>query len=80
VFVRNMQRHHSKQTPWSESASELYRPSDRRLSGNLVANFADRGCGVVRATDPYCSILAFLDRKDPTLYRKLARRWRQGED
>jgi hypothetical protein len=21
-----------KQTPWSESASELYRPSDRRLS------------------------------------------------
>jgi hypothetical protein len=22
----------NKQTPWSESASELYRPSDRRLS------------------------------------------------
>jgi hypothetical protein len=23
---------YNKQTPWSESASELYRPSDRRLS------------------------------------------------
>jgi hypothetical protein len=22
----------NKQTPWSESASELYRPSDRRMS------------------------------------------------
>jgi hypothetical protein len=24
--------HKQKKTPWSESASELYRPSDRRLS------------------------------------------------
>jgi hypothetical protein len=32
-----------KQTPWPESASELYRPSDRRLSVNLVSTFADRG-------------------------------------
>jgi hypothetical protein len=30
-------------TPWSESASELYRPSDRRLSVKLVSNFEDRG-------------------------------------
>jgi hypothetical protein len=28
-----------KQTPWSESASELYRPSDRRLSGEVSVNF-----------------------------------------
>jgi hypothetical protein len=50
-------------TPWSESASELYRPSDRRLSAKLVPKFADRGCHVVSVTDPYCRILCFLDRK-----------------
>jgi hypothetical protein len=26
------EKNKQKQTPWSESASELYRPSDRRLS------------------------------------------------
>jgi hypothetical protein len=26
-------------TPWSESLSELYRPSDRRLSAMLVQTF-----------------------------------------
>jgi hypothetical protein len=30
-------------TPWPESANELYRPSDRRLSAKLVPTFADRG-------------------------------------
>jgi hypothetical protein len=49
-------------TPWSESASELYRPSDRRLSAKLVPTFADRGCHVVSVTVPYCRILGFLDR------------------
>jgi hypothetical protein len=33
----------SKLTPWSESACELYRQSDRRLSAKLVPTFADRG-------------------------------------
>jgi hypothetical protein len=32
--------------------SELYRPSDRRLSAKLVSNLADRGCRVVSATNP----------------------------
>jgi hypothetical protein len=54
----------TNQTPWPESASELYRPSDRRLSTKLVPTFADnrrlstklvptfadRGCNVVRVT------------------------------
>jgi hypothetical protein len=31
-----------KKTPWSESASELYRPSDRRLSAKWLPTFADR--------------------------------------
>jgi hypothetical protein len=33
----------NKQTPWPESASELYLPSDRSLSAKLVPSFADRG-------------------------------------
>jgi hypothetical protein len=48
-------------TPWLESASELYRPSDRRMSAKLVPTFADRGCHVVSVTDPYGRILALLD-------------------
>jgi hypothetical protein len=51
-------------TPWPESASELYRPSDRRLSAKLVPTFADRGCHVVRRT------LGFLDRMR-NLWRQL---------
>jgi hypothetical protein len=48
---------------WPESASELHRPSDRRLSVKLVPTFADRGCHVVSVTDPYGRILGFLDRQ-----------------
>jgi hypothetical protein len=48
--------------PWSESASELYQPSDRRLSAKLVPTFADRGCHVVSVTDLYGLTLGFLDR------------------
>jgi hypothetical protein len=29
----------TKQTPWPQSASELYRPSDRRLSTKLMPTF-----------------------------------------
>jgi hypothetical protein len=38
-------------TPWPESASELYRPSDRRLSAKLVPTFAGTGCHVISVTD-----------------------------
>jgi hypothetical protein len=51
-----------KQTPWSESASEIYRPSDRRFSAKWLPTFADKGCHVVSVTDPYVRILGFLDR------------------
>jgi hypothetical protein len=51
-----------KQTPWSESASELYWPSNHRLSGKLVPAFVDRGYHVVSMTDPYGRIFKFLDR------------------
>jgi hypothetical protein len=52
----------NEQTPWPESATELHRPSDRRLSANWLPTFADKGCHVVSVTDPYCRILDFLDR------------------
>jgi hypothetical protein len=51
-----------KETPWPQSASELYRPSGSLLSAKLVPTFADGECRVVSATDPYCRILGFLDR------------------
>jgi hypothetical protein len=40
-----------KRTPWFQSANELYRPSDCRLSAKLVSTLADRGCRVVSATN-----------------------------
>jgi hypothetical protein len=48
-----------KQTPWPESASELYEQSDLRLSAKLVSTFADTECHVVSVTDPYGYILNF---------------------
>jgi hypothetical protein len=48
--------------PWPESASELYRPNNRRLSAKLMPTFADRWYHVVSVTDPYGCILGFLDR------------------
>jgi hypothetical protein len=56
-----------KKNPWPESANELYRPSDRRLSAKLVPTFADRGCHVVSVTDPYGRILGFLDLLNSTI-------------
>jgi hypothetical protein len=52
----------NKQNPWSLSASELYRPSDRRMSSKLVPTSADGGCYVASATDPHGRILGFLER------------------
>jgi hypothetical protein len=46
----------------SQSASKLYRTSDRRLSAKLVPTFADRVCHVVSVTDPYGHVLGFLYR------------------
>jgi hypothetical protein len=48
-------------TPWPESASELYRLSDRRLSAKLVPTFADRESHVVSVTEPYGRTLDYLD-------------------
>jgi hypothetical protein len=44
-------------TPWPESASEMYQPSDCHLSAKLLPTFADRGCHMVSVMDPYGLIL-----------------------
>jgi hypothetical protein len=48
-------------TPWPESASELYRPSELHLSAKLVPTSEGRVCHAVSVTGPYCRILGFLD-------------------
>jgi hypothetical protein len=60
--------HNSLINPWPESASKLYPSSGRRLSAKLVPTFADRGCHVVSATEPYGRILGFLDRSSYFLF------------
>jgi hypothetical protein len=61
----------SEKIQWPESASELYRPSDRRLSAKLVPTFENRRCHVVRVTDPYGRILGFLDRTCGLSFRNI---------
>jgi hypothetical protein len=51
------------------SASELYRPSDRRLSAKWLPTFADKGCHVVSVIDPYGRILGFLDKSRYFFYQ-----------
>jgi hypothetical protein len=51
-----------KETPWLESASEIYRPRDRSLSAKLVSAFVGRECHLVSVKDSYGRILGFLDR------------------
>jgi hypothetical protein len=69
---------YTDQTPWPESASELYRPNDRRLSAKLVPIFADRGCHVVSVTDPYGRILGFLDRSRYCLFQVAPQLYSRG--
>jgi hypothetical protein len=65
-------------TPWPESASELYRLDDRRLSEKLVPAFADRGYHVVSVTDPYGRILGFLDRNRYFFFRVASQLFSRG--
>jgi hypothetical protein len=56
-----------KQTPWPESASELYRPSDSRLSAELLPTFSVKGCRVVHAADSLRQYSRF-SRPEPLLF------------
>jgi hypothetical protein len=59
----------TNQTTWPQSASELYRPRNSRLSTKLVPTFVEIRCRVVRVTDPYGRIsFFFLDRSRYLLF------------
>jgi hypothetical protein len=60
------------------SARDLYQPSDRRLSANLVPTLADRGCYVVSVTDSYGRILGFLDRSHCFFFQVAAQLYSRG--
>jgi hypothetical protein len=65
-------------SPSPESASELCPPSDHRMSAKLVPTFADRGCNVVSAADPYGRILVFLDRSRHCLFQIASQLYLRG--
>jgi hypothetical protein len=67
-----------KKTPWPESTSELYRPSDRRLSAKVVSTVADIGCHVVSVTDPYGRILWFLGRSPYFIFQVAPQLYSRG--
>jgi hypothetical protein len=51
-----------EKNPWPESASELHRPSERRLLAKLAPTFSETGCHLVNLTDSYGRVLGFLDQ------------------
>jgi hypothetical protein len=53
---------HSFRTVGLQSARELYRLSDRRLSAKSVSTFANRGVSRGQPAIPYGSNLDFVDR------------------
>jgi hypothetical protein len=66
-----MQLSSTKQIPWPESASELYRPSDRRLLAKLVPTFAERGMSrSQRGRSPLP--LSRISRSEPLLFFQVA--------
>jgi hypothetical protein len=46
--------------------------SNCRLSAKLAPTFADRGCHMVSAMDPYGHILCFLDRSSSIVLTRLS--------
>jgi hypothetical protein len=65
-------------TPWPESASELYQPSDPSLLAKLVTCSSNRGCRVVSVTDPYGRNLGFLDRSRYFFFKVAPRVYSRG--
>jgi hypothetical protein len=61
----------TKQTQWSESASELYRPNDRRLTAKWLPTFADRGFHVVNVMNPY-ALYSRFSRQEQKLFYQVA--------
>jgi hypothetical protein len=56
--IKSANKFRLTKTPWSESTSELYRPSNCCFSMKRLPTCADRGCHVVSMTDPSGRILS----------------------
>jgi hypothetical protein len=52
--------HHNQLTPWLQSASELYRQSDRRMLAKLVPTFADRGVSHGHCSGSPTAVISFF--------------------
>jgi hypothetical protein len=69
LICRNFQRRYT--TPWSESASELYRPSDRRLLAKWLPTFC--GLRVPRGQrDGFLRPYSGFSRQEPLLFYQVA--------
>jgi hypothetical protein len=62
VQLRQLLSKKKKKTPWSESASELYRPSDRRFSAKFFQLVRIEGATWSAWRIPPAVFLGFLDR------------------
>jgi hypothetical protein len=60
-----------QKNPWPESASELYRPSDRRLSAKLVPTFPDRVV-LHSQRDESLRLYYRLSRPEPLLFHPIS--------
>jgi hypothetical protein len=65
--ISSLTKKTAKQTPWPESASEPYRPSDRHLSAKLVATCVDRVVTRSQLDGSPTAVISF-SRPDPLLF------------
>jgi hypothetical protein len=70
LFTRSFK---ADESPWPESASQLYRPST-----TLVPTFADSVCHVVSVMNPYGPNLVFLDRSRYILFQVAPQLYSRG--
>jgi hypothetical protein len=60
ILEKVVKQKQTEQTPWPQSASELYRPSDRRLSAKLVPTCADRGVSRSQRGESPAAVISML--------------------
>jgi hypothetical protein len=60
----------NKQTPWTESANEQYRPSDCRLSAKLVPALADRGMSRSQRGGTPTAVISIFETGAATFFLK----------
>jgi hypothetical protein len=67
-----------RKTLWSQSASELYQPSNRHFSAKLLSTFLHRRYNVVSVMDPYGRILGFWDQSRYSFFQVAPQLYSRG--